>query len=82
MSNGVAVHCYSAAQAMKLKQINTLGQWSVQAAYPKSETHSKGVTGGMLKEVSDYEILDLCKSQEVVGVRRLIRRVDGKFEES
>lgn len=40
---GIAVKCFTAEQATKLKGITTLGPWSVKVEYPKSEIQSKGV---------------------------------------
>lgn len=78
--NGLAVQCFSASQAFKLKQITTLGDWAVTVEYPKSEIQSRGVISGMPVEVTEQEILDNCKSGMVQSVKRLNRKVDGKWE--
>lgn len=80
--NGIAVHCYTAALAAKLKKVTTLGPWSVKVEYPLSETQSKGVIYGIDQEISEDEIKQALKSEGVVDAKRLKRKVDGKLTDS
>ncbi len=79
VTNGIAVHCYNSAQALKIKQLSSLGEWSIKVEFPKSEVQSRGVIRGMSLDVSDEEILECCKSKGVVAVRRLKRKMEGKW---
>jgi len=81
VKGGIAVHCFTAAQALKMKQVTSLGDWNVVVEFPKSETQCKGVIRGMPVDVSEQEILDAC-GNIVQGVKRLKRREDGKWVDS
>ena len=72
---GIAVHCYTAAQAAKLMKLDRLGDWPVTVEFPKSEIQSKGVITGIPMDVTDAEILQECKSLGVNFVRRFQRKV-------
>ena len=80
--SGIAVNCYTAAQAAKLVKINKLGEWQVSAEFPKSETRSRGVVSGIPVDVSEEEILEACKDKGVSAVKRLNRKVEGAWVES
>jgi hypothetical protein len=62
--------------------LSSLGQWSVKVEYPKCEVQSKGVIGGIPTDVSEKEIQEACSSNGVQSVRRLKRKVEGKWEDS
>ena len=80
--NGIAVHCYNAAQAAKLMKLDKLGDWPVKVDFPKSEIQSKGVITGISMEVTEAEILHECKISGVSFVRRLKRKVESRWEDS
>jgi hypothetical protein len=80
---GIAVQCFTATQARKLKGISQLGKWVVSADFPKGAIQSKGVISGISLEVSEKEIVECCsKDYNVIEARRLMRRVGGKLEKS
>lgn len=82
VNNGIAVHCYTAALAAKLKRANTLGDWPVRVEFPVSETQCKGVISGIGHDITEDDLIQACKSDGVIGARRLKRKVDGKFIDS
>lgn len=77
---GIAVTCFNAAQAEKLKGLDRLGDWAVTADYPKSEIQCKGVISGVPLDVSEKEVMEICDS--VVEAKRLKTKRSGKLEDS
>lgn len=76
------MRCCNSAQATELKAITQFYQWTVQTSNTKSETQSKGVITGITTDITDNELLSICKGKGVIEVKRLMRKRNGKLENS
>lgn len=81
-NKSIAVTCFTSSQAVRIKALKTLGEWTVETEYPKSEIESKGVISGIPLDIDCKEIMEECKWFGVVDVRRLKFKKDGKLEDS
>ena len=77
----LCVECFTSAQAQKLKDVTVLGMWSVNTSFFEKEIWCKGVISGIPLDVSEEEIKESLVMYNVTQVKRLKRRVDGKFQE-
>ena len=79
---GISVHCFTSAQACKLKSISQLGDWLVTCEFAKSETQCKGVISGVPGDISDSEIVAECREYGVIGARRISTKRDGQLRKT